>query len=49
VLLATAHIVVLAVLPVILAVRAVKQREPLAWPATGVTAAVLVFALINFF
>ena len=49
VLLATAHIVVLAVLPVILAIQAVKQKEPLAWPAAGITAAVLIFAVINFF
>lgn len=49
VLLATAHIVVLAVLPLFLAISAVQRKEQLAWPAAGITAAVLIFAAINFF
>jgi hypothetical protein len=49
VLLATAHIVVLAILPVFLAVRAVQRKEQLAWPAVGITAAVLIYAVIYFF
>ena len=48
VLAATAGIVVIAVLPIFLAVAAVKNKEQLAWPAVGVAAAVAIFALINF-
>ena len=47
-LVATVHIVVLGFLPAVLAARAVRQKEPLAWPAVGVAAAVLIFAVVNF-
>jgi len=49
VLAATVHVVVLGFLPLLLAVNAVKRKEPLAWPAVGVGAAVLIFAIGNFF
>jgi hypothetical protein len=49
VLLAVAHVVVVAVLPILLAVSAVQRKEPLAWLAAGITAAVLIFAAINYF
>ena len=48
VLAATVHIVVLGILPALFCVRAVQSREPLAWPAVGIAAAVLIFALLNF-
>ena len=48
VLAATAHVVVFAVLPIFLAVAAVQKKEPLAWPAVGVAAAVAVFAFTAF-
>jgi hypothetical protein len=48
-LVAAVHIVVLAIAPILLAVRAVQRKEPFAWPAAGITAAVLIFAAINFF
>ena len=49
VLAATVHVVVLAVLPAFAAVAAIKAIEQLAWPAAGITAAVLIFAVVNFF
>jgi hypothetical protein len=48
VLAATVHVVVLGFLPVLFAVRAVQGKEPLAWPAVGVAAAVLIFAVLEF-
>jgi hypothetical protein len=48
VLAATVHIVVLGFLPILFAARAFQAKEPLAWPAAGVAAAVLIFAVLNF-
>jgi hypothetical protein len=48
VLAATVHITVLGFLPVLFAVRSVQSKEPLAWPAVGVAAAVLIFAVLTF-
>ncbi|MCW2509704.1 MAG: hypothetical protein JWP68_2852 [Modestobacter sp.] len=48
VLAATVHIVVLGFLPILFAVRAFRTKEPLAWPAAGIAAAVLIFAFLNF-
>jgi len=45
----TVHIVVLGFLPLFLGVNAVKRKEPLAWPAVGAGAAVLIFTLENSF
>jgi hypothetical protein len=47
VLVATVHVVVLGFLPVLFAVRAVQGKESLAWPAAGIAAAVLIFAVLN--
>jgi hypothetical protein len=44
----TLHLVVLGFLPVLFGVRAVQAKERLAWPAVGIAAAVLIFALLNF-
>jgi hypothetical protein len=48
VLAATVHVVVLGFLPVLFAARAVQGKEPLAWPAVGIAAAVLIFAVLEF-
>jgi hypothetical protein len=47
-LLTYAHIAVLAVLPVIFVIRAWREKEPLALPASVVVAAALVLSLIGF-
>jgi hypothetical protein len=47
VLAATVHLLLIGFLPIVLSVQAVKQKEPLAWPAVGVAAAILVFALAH--
>ena len=42
---ATVHLFFIGVLPVILSIQAIKAKEPLAWPAVGVAAAILIFAI----
>jgi hypothetical protein len=43
---ATMDYVVFAIVPAVFAARAVQAKEPLAWPATGIAAAVLIWRFL---